>query len=662
MAVKAETIEQIGGFGNLIPSSYKEHFRSSGFIKSANGLVAGIKTSVLSTGNPTKFTQSEYASIGNIFNMADGYGRTNIGTQSGANPVTYVLNENGDIYQSYNGGNPDLVVAIDRNNSHFGVSGLGGLITDPKKRLLYSGERYLGMFDPSVSDVFFTDLTFTNGSNAVGSSDATEDFTADMVGKNIRVLIGGTYHYYKIASYIDGFHITISGTFSGTTAGNYTAFVLMSWTNSWKDWGTDFSENSEGNYATTPCETYEDTVLFGRGSNITSLNITSDTITTDASPAFNMPDGYDCMSIDKGSNGILLGFNFQGKGVLLLWDNFSDRSIAPWIELQDRLVSVCKYQGNWLVITTTEILLTNGYSVTTLASNFLDAEHTSYSPILYSKTSAVVGDDFYFTIGLSYNGKRRAGLYCFNLTSKLVTYIPRTDMNQYDNLTRCIFYSNSNSSGGKLMIGSAGSWDYVSKDTESKVSTIVTNPVGSGVNRKIAEALKVDLGISETYYSSDSPFSFDIIAKVFPMTKQKQNRAKLKTAMVTNYNKMTIDETVYPQIPVGSEIEFLSGENAGYTRNVISKTGAGTNTAVLILDRNLPYLQTNTTDYFFFNPFLLIEKKSYTNITEIPETIWFDIKNKIKGKKFMFKIEIENPTVHIELRPMTFIYDDLGVI
>lgn len=654
MAVKAETIEQIGGFGNLIPSSYKEHFRSSGFIKSSNGLVAGIKSNLLISTYGALYPQYS-GSLEAITSITDGLG--NYSTSSGGIPMTYFLSENGQLFGAIEDDVPQLLYDFNKGaNPRF--SNNGGMIFDQKGRLLVSGSRYLSLYEPANNTSFIASVTFTNGSSIITAPSGT--FDVGWVGKKIRVTIGSSSYIYELFSWTSSSQMYLYDNFIGAS-GSYPIRVLTNFNESFKDWGTSIYANSEDNAQYTPTETYEDTVLFGRGNNITSINITTDTITTDAIPAFTMPQNYDCIGIHAGSNGILLGYNFQGKGVLLLWDNFSDRSIAPWIRLSGRIVSMCKYNGNWIVITTKEIIVTNGYSVSTVIESFLNAEHSSYAPLLTNQTSFVDGNDLYCILDFSLNGKRRAGLYKIDLVSKFCYFIPRYNLDQYNSKSNCLFYSNK-TGNSQIYIGYTDGIGSVSFDDQASVSSFVSNPVGSGVNRKIAEALKVDLGISETYYSSDSPFSFDIIAKVFPMTKQKQNIAKLKTAMVTNYNKMTIDETVYPQIPIGSEIEFLSGENAGYTRNVISKTGAGTNTAVLTLDRVLPNLQTNTTDYFFFNPFLLIEKKTYTNITEIPETIWFDIKNKIKGKKFMFKIEIENPTVPIELRPMTFIYDDLGVL
>lgn len=656
MAVKAEIIDQFEGFGNLAPKYTTEHFRSSGFVRSANGMVAGRRPVLFTSGNPTRYPQSDYSTFDGLNIMADGKGRSEGSLDSISNCI-FGLTNGGVIWQSDDStGTPFIANDIDKNNSHFSSGGIGGLIVDQKNRLLYSGERYLGMMDPTVADETVT-ATLTNGANTLVATSGT--FSSGMAGKHIMIWDGTKRYFYRLNAYTDSTHMTIYGTF-GYTTGSYIVVIRSSWTNQWKDWGTAKSLDSEYNNYFTPCETYEDTVLFGRGNVITSLNTLTDTITTDTSPAFTMPSGFDCLAIHKGSNGILIASNFQRKGVLILWDNFSDRSIAPWIQLQDRIVSVCKDNGQWIVITTREILRTNGYSTSLILDSFLDSSLTIYSANLYPQSSQIIENELYCTLGYGPNGKRRSGLYKINLKTKLATYIPRIDEDQYNNKIRSIFYG-VNSGIGKIYIGTSTSWDYLGYDTEPTVATFITNPVGKGNNFKHAESLKVDLGVSETYSTKDSPFSFSIRAKICPMTKQIFNIGKLKTAMVTNYDKITVDETVYYNAKVGDEIEFISGLNAGYSRNVISKTGDGTATAVLTLDSALPYLDTNTTDPFFITPFQLIKTKTYTNITEMPE-VWFDIKNKVKGKKFMVKIDIEGATLPIELKPMLFVYDDLGIL
>lgn len=656
--IKAETIEQFGGFGNLIPKSPNEHFRSCGFVPSANGMVAGRSMYTLTSGRPTHYTQSEFSNFNAINAFADGYGRDE-GSSGGSDSFMFALNDDGEVWQSLAGvATPQLVMPFHKNGSHFSSGGIGGMIVDQKKRLLCAGQRYLAKFDPTVSEGAGS-ADFTNASDTIinGAGDA---FVAGDVGKFLRVFgSGGVVHYYRIKTFTSGTAIKIFSTCDLST-GTYSYYILRSWEEQWKDFGSNFTQNSENYSAYTPCETYEDTVLFGRGSNITSLNTLTDTITTDASPAFNMPDGFDCLAIHKGANGVLIASNFQRKGVLILWDNFSDRSIAPWIHLGDRIVSVCKYNGGWIVITTREIFYTNGYSITPLIDSFLDSTVFIYASNLHPQTSFVIENDLYCTLGVSYNGKRRAGVYKINLTSKLAHYIPRADMNQTDERTNALFYGGGNGSG-RGYVGTTNSWDAITYDTEPTIAHFITNPVGKGDNWKHAEAIKLNLGISGTYYNKDETFSFTITAKIAPMRKQMVNYGQLKIAMATNYDRITVNETIHYNAQVGEEVEFLGGLNKGYSRTIMSKTGAGTATAVWIFDRVLPNLDTDTSSLFFVYPFELIKTKTYTNITEMPE-IWFDIKNKVKGKKFRIKFDIEGATVPIELRPFLFIYDDLGIL
>lgn len=658
MTVKAETIEQFGGFGNLIPKTENEHFRSCGFVPSANGMVAGRNTYSLTTGRPTHYTQTDFANFDPVNAFADGYGRDE-GSVAGSNSYTFALTDGGEIWQSLSGVvTPELVYPANKNGSHFASGGIGGMIVDQKKRLLFAGQRYLGMFDPAVSDASGS-ATFTNGATTISGASG-DAFVSGDVGKFLRVAItGGTVHYYRISAYTSGTAVTLASAITATT-GTYSYIIMRSWTEQWKDFGANFLVNSEGNSAYTPTETYEDTVLFGRGSNITSLNTLTDTVTTDASPAFNMPEGFDCLAIHKGSNGILIASNFQRKGVLILWDNYSDRSIAPWINLGDRIISVCKYNGGWIVITTREIVYTNGYSVTPLIDSFLDSSVSIYASNLHTQTSFVIENDLYCTLGFSYySGKRRAGVYKINLTSKLAHYLPRADMNQYDEKTTALFYGGGNGSG-RVYIGTVNSWDAVTYDTQPTVATFITSPVGKGENWKYAEALKVNLGISNTHYDRENTFSFKIIAKIAPMTKQITNYGALKVAM-TDLNKITVNESTYYSPEVGEEVEFVAGTNAGYCRKIVSKTGGGTATAVWTLDRDLPTLDTNTSNIFFVYPFRQIAVKTYTDISEMPE-VYFNIKNKVKGKKFLIKIDLEGMTVPVELRTMLFMYDDLGVL
>jgi hypothetical protein len=133
----------------------------------------------------------------------------------------------------------------------------------------------------------------------------------------------------------------------------------------------------------------------------------------------------------------------------------------------------------------------------------------------------------------------------------------------------------------------------------------------------------------------------------------------VKTTM-SDTTHMVVNESTYSIAKIGDEIEFLDGESAGYSRNITAITGSGTATATYTLDRAVPYV-VSANSHFFLNSFKLIKVKTYTNVISIPE-INFDVKNKTKGKKFLIKIEIEGANVPIEIRPLLFIYDNIGII
>lgn len=651
--LKAETIKQFSGFGNDVQADSLESFRSSGFSKSANGISANkYLSNWYNSSIASLYPQS--TTIGNVILWASGFGR-DIASSGGSDSMVFAMDHSGKLFQSASGSStPQLVYDFNQNNSL--ISNGGGMIVDQKKRLLVVGQRYLNMFNPATSDVAMQ-ITATQGSNALVATSGS--FTAAMVGELIRFFVNNTYYYYKVSAYTDATHVTITGTFAPAT-GSYPAMALASWSTEWKDFGSSITLNSEGNDVNFATETYEDTVLIGRGSNVVSLNTLTDSITTDASPAFTLPTGFDILAIRKGVNGVLIGSNFQRKGVLVLWDNFSDRSIAPWIELPDRLVSVSKYNGGWIIITSREVFFTDGYSLTPIKRFFLDSNKTVFAASLVPQNSVVVEDQLHFIGNYTASGKRRAGLYKMDLSSKskLLEFYPRADLDQYNTKLKSIFYDAGNGNG-RLFAGTTTGIDYLLTDSEPPVAVYISSPAGKGENFKHAEAIKLNLGVAPQNSEKQSPYSFKVIAKICPLEKQLFNVGVVKTTMADTTH-VVVNESTYHIASVGDEIEFLDGESAGYSRNITGITGSGTATATYTLDRAVPTV-VSANYHFFITPFRLIKMKEYTNVSVMPE-VYFDIKNRPKGKKFLIKIEIEAANVPIELRPFVFVYDDLGVI
>src|SRR5207248_2925051 len=124
------------------------------------------------------------------------------------------------------------------------------------------------------------------------------------------------------------------------------------YTDNWKDFGADYTG-------------YRDADTYEGGVYIMNNNAVAYLASDDSwnASAFTAPTNFEGRSIRSGRNGLLLGFNFGFQGVLMLWDAIADRAIAPWIWVNGTVLSIDAYQGNWLVLTSKEILLTNGYTV-----------------------------------------------------------------------------------------------------------------------------------------------------------------------------------------------------------------------------------------------------------------------------------------------------------
>jgi hypothetical protein len=130
-------------------------------------------------------------------------------------------------------------------------------------------------------------------------------------------------------------------------------------------------------------------------------------------------------------------------------------------------------------------------------------------------------------------------------------------------------------------------------------------------------------------------------------------------AASTVENKLKINGTIF-RAQVGDEVTVLTGANAGQIRHITAIANQGTSTEEWTLDSNLPNLTEDTAELNVM-PFQLVKKHTVTNVSELKE-LFFNVKNRIKGKKYLLKILFENMTVTPELHEVQFIYDDLGIL
>ena len=185
-------------------------------------------------------------------------------------------------------------------------------------------------------------------------------------------------------------------------------------------------------------------------------------------------------------------------------------------------------------------------------------------------------------------------------------------------------------------------------------------PVGFPVMKEAAESIRKGEIFSEfllmsiatigafaigEYPEGVAVMLFYAIGEVFQTLAVKRAKANIKTLLDQRPDEVTI----------------LDGVNAGQTAHITAISAQGTNTEEWTLDTSLTDL-TETSINLNISPFKLIRKYTFTNLDELKE-LYFDIQNRIKGKKFFVKLLIENLPVGLmlELRGGQFIFDDLGV-
>ena len=465
-----------------------------------------------------------------------------------------------------------------------------GMAVDQSRRVVYSGWEFIRKHVPTPANYQTGTVTVTNGSDAVVGSGTT--FIAGDVGKVFRIIAEtGTTSFYRISAYVDATHVTLASNYVGTTGGSKTYTIYRGWDDTWKDWGSSIVTMGDGSTFLQPSERYEDTVLFGRRNNIVTLNTLTDTITTDSSPAFSMPSGYDNKAIVANTNGILMGFTFEGKGVLVLWDNYSDRSIAPWIPLDDDLLGIQRYGSGWIVMTARGIFFTNGYSIEPFLMDFLE---TSISKIggVTQAAFIIIGDHLLFGLSSS-STKLRAGLYDLNLKTKLFEHLGTFSDDVSNGSISALLYSPDFnrvyvSFGNRVCTLSEGSI------LSTRTYYYVSEQVGIGENPKIAEAIRLPIQVSK-YSSSKRNLTFTLEVRVNNLDRQMHNPSQAKSNGSTT--SLVVDETAWPVAQVGDFVEFLTGTNKGLFRGITAITGSGTATATYTLDSALPNA-TATNDNF----------------------------------------------------------------
>jgi hypothetical protein len=620
------------GFGNGAQYQNGEYLFSSGMTKSQNGLL------------PFWVVGSDADSSG----LTDLSSPLNFITQAtGANLTgVYGTDNSGNIFQKING------VWTLVYKPFINTSG-NGLIGNQKGNLMYAGSRYLGNYD-GTADYTTGTIAVTNGSTAVVGTGTT--FTAGMV--NRRIVINGVW--YTVQSFTDATHIGLTANYTGSTASGLSYAIKVGWNDQFKDFGADISPVNEWR----TMDIYEEWVLIANKNQVAMYSVNDDSFNANG---FNLPANFTIRTIKAGSNGILIGANIGNRCVLVLWDAFSIRSIAPWKWENGNIQAVVPYNGDtypfnagaWIVVTNKRLFVTNGYTSHSLTPVPDATINGIYLSNIIPQGAEIVNDKLILGISGNRTDRLRSGLLILNLLTNLWEYCPTANNIEVNNTMGAIFFDStftthvswSTQNPSKKYIG------HLSNSTPSR-AYLLTHPLAESNTGKVAEFVKLAIGIP-TNATYNSLITFNAAVKVTNLKRQiwgyNQTNAQSPAA-----NKLAVNGTAaLAKAQVMDEVTILEGINAGQTAHITSITNPGASNETWALDTTLPNL-TESGIIVQLTPFRLLSKQSISSASQLKDLL-FNCRKQIQGKQYVVKIVFDS----IGQTPPEFLggnllYNDLG--
>jgi hypothetical protein len=630
--ISVEPIQNFNGFGT--GAQQGEYFYSQGMCKTQFGL----------TPNWHSRDQITSASLSGL----------NVVNWFGSNASSVFGFDSGGVVNSADSTNLNWAKAYTPFTSSHG----NGMIVDQTGRVLVAGDRYLSKWDGSTAAVT-AGTVYTQNGNANLTGTGT-NFTSDMVGKQIVI----SAQLYTILSVASTTSLTLTGNFTGTT-GTYNYTIYMGSTEQWKDFGSAFTVTG-----IRQMDLYEDWVVITNKNSLALLNVTDDSFTNQG---LALPSGYTAVTARAGTSGILVGVNVNARGAAFLWDAYSNGSIAPWIWFNANIKAIVPTNEGYLgyyVITSRGIYQTNGYVVTPIYEMLPD-DRLTYSHLVGNLTPngvVLIGNYLIFLGGSSFT-RQGAGIYIFNVETKTFEFCPVPN-NVQANLTL-----------GGIFFDSALNIHFSYGSTHPSITAIgqllnvspssayyITEPKGLGDgktsfagNEKTAEAAKFTI-LQNTRPSTVGSNTYSLALKVYNFQRSLWSYAQTVTG-TADTTHITIGGTIQsgnPVAQVGDEVTILEGVNAGQVTHITNIANQGTSAETWTVN-TLPHT-TETGVFVSVSPFKLVQTFNFSNLAQLRD-VYFDIKSKYKGKRFLLKLLFTNITnTELEITDGQFIYNDQGLL
>jgi hypothetical protein len=327
---------------------------------------------------------------------------------------------------------------------------------------------------------------------------------------------------------------------------------------------------------------------------------------------------------------------------LVLWDNFSDRSIAPWIPLTSKVQSVEPYAGGWLVVTQREILYTTGYKSAVLSKGFDTKIGTNVFSVIPNGLK-VIEDRAIICNAIGGYSKKRSGVYVYDIKNDSYEYIAPLGGHTY-NVTPSAVFMDIDKAINVSYATTQPSRKYLTtiSDDAAPRGYVITKPLALDGDSKYLGGIKANLAVVE----GGDTITGSVTAKVAALNRRIWGAQKAKIVGVDTTH-ITVDGTALSDVQAGDEITIMEGANAGLTRHISSITGAGTATEVWTLESAITS-NIEADAYISVTPFQKVATKTVTSQTELRD-MFFDCQNRYTGKQYLVKLSFADLTVPVEI-------------
>lgn len=311
------------------------------------------------------------------------------------------------------------------------ASQFGEILTTKEEHVLYTSSHHLGIGwrgtckagsgTTKIVDADGRDFSATLGVLNTGSgSTVSSKFVYNLDNEEV----------YEITSITttDATNDTLN--FSAGTANNTDDEFIVFVDNGW-DGSDNYEFNVEhilGNHFAgqdQPNSWRREIVLFGddyiilNGNYLATLN---ENLTTWSETGKQLPAQHHAVCCAVNNDKLIVGANYKGRGVLLLWDGYTSGWLSI-LNLDEVPYAITEYDNGWLFMLGGRLMFTNGYQMKEL-SVIPDSESYGNKISMFSSGLQVVSDKVFVASNIFGSNRLRMGIYIYDINKGGWSFVP----------------------------------------------------------------------------------------------------------------------------------------------------------------------------------------------------------------------------------------------